>query len=125
MNLFMTESTLDKEEPWDVLKFFGSPDSAEEVKSMQIVDRYTYQETISYSKPISERIFLDFYLRTSSFKRTYISEPYNVLDYLGDIGGVMDITFFTVGILISGYVGISFQLQLIGESYQVDRASSG
>ena len=87
MNIFLSPSETQIEEPFDVVTL-SEPDIG---KSVEISDRFTWYETLDLNTPPNERVYLSAYIRSSNFKFIYQSEPYSILDFFGDLGGIISI----------------------------------
>ena len=52
-------------------------------------DRYTYQEMPVRNVELSEREYATIYLRADISSRNHIRQTYRLIEYLGDIGGLI------------------------------------
>ena len=72
-------------------------DILEQYKFNQELYEIVHKETYWKRKPnmkVEEREYLQIYLRASHLKNLYIREDYDILLYLGDLGGLFEISFF-------------------------------
>ena len=70
---------------------------------------------------MAERTYMRQYIRVSNYKNIYQSEPYSVLDYTGDIGGIVSAIQLVFTFIISGIVYPLYITDLISETYQVQK----
>ena len=64
-------------------------------------------------KPLSKRTYLKFFLRADNFHRLYKREYYDLLSYMGDLGGLIDVVFIFFGFLSSLLATRMFQAALV------------
>ena len=72
-----------------------------------------YQYTDSIVDNDSDDNLVQIYLRTSLNYRIYSREPYGLLEYLGDLGGLFDFLFMIGFIMIGASVDSSFTRNLL------------
>ena len=70
-----------------------------EIESVQQVHRTAFD-----SQPLADRNLISIYLRTANTKRAYKREEYELLEYIGELGGIRDIvmlfaSFFTANVI--------------------------
>ena len=59
------------------------------------------------------------YFRASSKRRVYSIEPYKILEFLGELGGLLEF-FLAIGFIITyKFVKNQYERALIGDTYQV------
>ena len=67
----------------------------------------------------SEREYVTFYLRQDEQKRLYKREEYDILTYLGDMGGLLDIILLFGVFLSSKFVNRLFHAALVKQTYRI------
>ena len=59
------------------------------------------------------------YLRVDNFRHQYIHEAYDLLTYLGDLGGILDVVL-VVGMIVSGtFTSRVFQAAIVNSTYKI------
>ena len=86
MNVFLASTSIEIEHPFDVINVFAE---GFESHTVEIADRYKNIEVFDEKEEMAERTYMRQYIRVSNYKNIYQSEPYSVLDYTGDIGGIV------------------------------------
>lgn len=81
--------------------------------------RLDYHEKMSKDLPLPEREYLSIYLRADSEKKLYKRVGYDILSYLGDLGGLLDVVMVVGQICTSVFVGRLFQAALIQSAYRI------
>lgn len=76
---------------------------AEEYNFYEVKKSERVQKRLKSSVPLSEKEFVRIYLRAADSSLFYKREKYDLLDYLGDLGGLKEIVFF-IGFLITNQV---------------------
>lgn len=66
-----------------------------------------------------ERSESSVYFRQATSYREYGSDPYNILDFLGDLGGLLDIILVFGLLLTFSHVKNAFVRSLLRDAYQV------
>ena len=69
--------------------------------------------------PVSEREYVKIYFRAHNSKVLYQRARYDILSYLGDLGGLMDILILIGWLLTSVFSSKMFIAALIGQAYNV------
>ena len=87
-----------KDNIWDIFDFSEYELDIIEYSHTQSIPRYT-QPKVSQK----DRYYVKLYLRQSEFMKIYKREEYDMLSYLGDMGGLLDIIIF-VGIGLSSSI---------------------
>ena len=83
----------------------------------ELNSRQDYAKRANVNKKVSEREYVAFYFRADSEKHFYQREIYDVLSYLGDLGGLFDILFIIGISLTSFFFSKLFLAALIGQAY--------
>ena len=93
---------------WDIFEF-----------TEFMIDFYEYtgyknnMKLIDVNKPQAEQEYLELFLRAESFERMYKLEYYDLLSYLGDLGGLLDVILI-IGCILSGFIASRmFQAALV------------
>ena len=55
--------------------------------------RIDYYKPITSDSPVADRTYIAIYFRAESAKNFYTREGYDILTFLGDLGGLFDIIF--------------------------------
>ena len=61
------------------------------------------------------------YLRASPSTRTYSRISYTMLNYLGDLGGLIDIVWILGGVITAILIRNKFEAAVISDSYQIQK----
>ena len=69
--------------------------------------------------PTNEREYLNIYFRADSYSQFYLREDYDVLTYLGDIGGLLDIVLAMGWFISTVFVSRLFQAALVERVYRL------
>ena len=69
--------------------------------------------------PKSEKEYLGIFFRAENEHRVYKRIAYDILTYLGDLGGLMDILFAIGGLCTGIFASKLFQAALIRQAYRV------
>ena len=115
MNIFFMESTLTlKDQIWDIFEFTEyDVNIAEHSRSSRA------PKWMSPNLQKSEREYVTFYLRQDEQKRLYKREEYDILTYLGDMGGLLDIILLFGVFLSSKFVNRLFHAALVKQTYRI------
>ena len=87
-----------------------------EVYLFQEAARIDYYERIDAEEETKDRKYLTLFLRADNEKRLYKREGYDVLTYLGDLGGLADVLLIAGSILTGLFSAKMFQVALINSS---------
>ena len=97
MNLFYTKSSLTLDDsPWKLFEMFKKT-----VPFFEYMRRIKYEEIADPDEALSEKAFYKIYLRADTTSRHYRRETYSLLEYLGDLGGLIDIIFIMTAAFVS------------------------
>ena len=78
-----------------------------------------FLETTTWSESSTEEnyYYSEIYFRASSKRRIYSIEPYNILELLGDMGGLLDI-IYAFGVLCTATIATeAFYRTLLSDAY--------
>ena len=68
-----------------------------------------------------DRIFLELFLRNENFNHVYSREYYDLVQYLGDLGGLLDVVLVFGWILTSFFSFRLFQSALVSSTYKLQK----
>ena len=66
-------------------------------------------------------IYVSYYFRVANKYRTKVKEPMKILDFLGDLGGLLDISLAFGALLTFHYVKKRFYQNLVEHTYQIQK----
>ena len=78
-----------------------------------------YNQVIPAGTPIAKREYISIFFRADSEQRFYKREGYDMLTFLGDLGGLFDIIMIIGWGLTSIFAGNLLTAALIGEVYKI------
>ena len=109
---FMSSEITYSDNIWDIFDFSEKTQPLYEISRM--VDY-----TIRSAEELSEKTYLSLFFRLESQSRIYKRIGYDILTYLGDLGGLLDFVLM-MGILCSSFFASKlFSAALIGQLYRV------
>ena len=109
------ESTIRlKDKLWDLFEIFERDQPIYEISHSHDVQKW-----IPPSMPVSERSYIDVFLRMDDSMRLYKREEYDVLTYLGDLGGLSEILILLGWFVSKNIVSRLYSAALVKESYRV------
>ena len=80
-----------------------------------------YTKKIKESEPLAERRYVQIFLRAEDENRQYKREDYEVLAFLGDLGGLMDVVYLFGSALTHIFASKLFMAALVGQAYSIQR----
>ena len=80
---------------------------------------YKYYLKIDPSVPQAEREYYGVFLRSSHTQREYRRETYQLLEYLGDLGGLIDIILILVAFIVNQIIERQFNAAIMGRTFQI------
>ena len=121
-NIFFMNSTITLED--SVVDFFDVEErdlELFEIDSVQQVHRIAFD-----SQPLADRNLISIYLRTANTKRAYKREEYELLEYVGELGGIRDIvilfvSFFTTNVIKRIYYAAMVAKTFAIQHYNLDK----
>ena len=114
-NMFFMESTMSlKDNIWDFFDFSEYEVVIPEHSNVSEASRW-----IPPSRPVHERTYVEIFLRQDELKRLYKREEYDLLTYLGDLGGLLDLIMLMGVSLSSPFVLRMLHAALIKKSYLI------
>lgn len=116
IDLFYSKSTVLLQD--SVFKLFDA-DKNNEIHILQQQNSFSYQEYITQDTKLEDREYAKFFLRADSLTKKYSRENYSILEYLGDLGGLLDILNVVGMILTSVIIDKLWFGQLIREVYYI------
>ena len=81
--------------------------------------RYDYFNRMSDGMDRAEREYLGIFFRADNERRLYKREGYDILTYLGDLGGLLDFVLLLGWLVTTVFAGKLFEAALIGASYRI------
>ena len=114
-NIHVMESTISMKN--DILDLFDT--SEIEVPIIEEASRTDYQRRFTNDKKLESKSYLKIFLRANNQQRLYKRENYDVLTYLGDLGGLADILRMLGGGLTGLFSVKLFHAALIGSAYRI------
>ena len=90
-----------------------------ELEFFESISREYYYRRNVPGLATADRVYHEIYIRYSSTQRQYNKESYDILTYLGDMGGLFEISLFVGKLLTSLFVGKMFQAALIESAYKI------
>ena len=72
---------------------------------------------------LKDREYASIYLRSENHTKNYTRRTYDLLSYLGDLGGIYSIIWSLCGLLIGFLIERRFNAALVGELYKVQNYS--
>ena len=115
INIFFMESTLTlKDQIWDIFEF-----TEYDINIAEHSHSTRAHKWMSPNLPKSEREYVTLYLRQDEQKRLYKREEYDILTYLGDMGGLLDIILLFGVFLSSPFVNRLFHAALVKKTYRI------
>ena len=80
-----------------------------------------YTEVIPFFKPVKDRQYLNIFLRADNQSNIYKRISYDVLSYLGDLGGLLDAILMIGFTFTSFFASKLFRAALINQFYKVQQ----
>ena len=97
LNLFYTQSSLTLDDsPWKLFEMFKVTEPF-----FEYMRYYKYDEKADPDEALSEKAYYKIYLRADTTSRHYRRETYSLLEYLGDLGGLIDIIFIMTAAFVT------------------------
>ena len=109
--MYISQSTIEKEDKWSLQSVTPREETFFEIDSQSL----PWEEDFDVENPKFASIFF----RVATKKRSNTKEPYLILDLLGDMGGLLDITMAFGTLVTFSYVKSSFNRSLLSNTYQV------
>ena len=91
-----------------------------EVPLYEPQQRIDYYKPITKDTPVADRTYVALYFRAESAKNFYTREGYDILTFLGDLGGLFDIVFLAGASLTSFFAGKIMKITLIHSIYKIN-----
>ena len=109
-----------KDKWWDIFEFFEyEVNLFEKSRSHEVI------EWMGSDVPLSERKYFKFYFRADQIKNNYKREEYDLLQYFGDIGGLLEIVTLVGWYMSFALVSRLFQSALVKSTYRKQEYSPG
>ena len=81
--------------------------------------REDYHERVEKNTEVAEREYISIFLRADSEKRMYTRVSYDILTYLGDLGGLLDLVLVVGSLCSSFFTRRLFTAALIRQAYRI------
>ena len=82
-------------------------------------NKFDYVQQLATGLEAKDREYFALYFRAAAEKRLYVQEKYDLLSYLGDLGGLFDILYMIGLALTSFYSSKLFIAAIINQAYKV------
>ena len=69
--------------------------------------------------PLEEREYLSIFFRADNENKLYKRIGYDILTYLGDLGGILDVVVVAGHVCTTIFASRLFQAALIGQAYRI------
>ena len=102
-----------KDKWWDIFEFFEYEVNLFEKSYVQEVPQWMASDVA-----INKRQYFKFYLRAEQLQNTYKREEYDLLQYFGDLGGLLEIVMLIGWYLSFALVSRLFQAALVERTYR-------
>ena len=104
-----------------LFQFFGLLNDlqSEEVTFLEQKKMLRINERILPEIPLKDRVYISIYLRSDSIYRVHKRSAETLMDYLGDVGGVLEIITLIGFFMITPFIERSLKSDMINEVYQV------
>ena len=116
-NMFFMESTINLKD--NILDIFDTEEF--DVPIFEVSKSVEYTSVIPRESLIRKREYISIFFRADSENRIYKREGYDLLTFLGDLGGLFDICMIMGMTLTSIFAGRMFTAALIRQAYRVQR----
>ena len=89
------------------------------INLLQESGRFDYIQKISKETPVSEREYISLFLRAANERQLYFRDTYDMLTYLGDLGGLIDIVMVVGYLLTTLFASKLLAAAVIGQVYRI------
>ena len=103
-----------KNDIWDFFDIYEK-----EIPFVEASNRVDYYNLIPEDTAVADREYMSIFFRADSENRIYKLEGYDILTFLGDIGGLFDIIIVLGMGITSMFAGQLFMAALISDSYNI------
>ena len=111
---FMKSSVILQDNPFDILE-----QEEVEIDIFQEKQRYEYQQRITSETKVEDREYVKIYFRAENARRVYQRQGYDILAYLGDLGGLLDVLLVVGKVMTAIFTSKLFIAALISEAYRI------
>ena len=80
------------------------------------IDYFKRRET---DDPVADRVYLEIYFRAYNQQIVYKREGYDILTYLGDMGGILDLLHLSFRFLTGLFTVRLLKAAIIGSAYRI------
>ena len=116
-NVFFMESIINLKD--NILDIFDTEEF--DVPIFEVSKRVDYSSVIPHNSRLAKREYISIFFRADSENRFYKREGYDLLTFLGDLGGLFDICMIMGMSLTSIFAGRMFTAALIRSAYRVQK----
>ena len=116
-NVFFMESIINLKD--NILDIFDTEEF--DVPIFEVSKRVEYSSVIPQDSRLAKREYISIFFRADSENRFYKREGYDLLTFLGDLGGLFDICMIMGMTLTSIFAGRMFTAALIRSAYRVQK----
>ena len=115
-DIFFSKSEIDFQDKWTFVQLDSEGDPFIEY---QVGSPWNEAINTDLDNRNEALVYSSIYFRAGSKYRIYSLGPYNILDLLGDMGGLLDIVFILGAVITFFFVKDAFESSLLSETYQV------
>ena len=118
--MFFTKSQIVLDDsPWKIIFDFKKV-----IDIFEYVRHFSYhQDGLLLTQPRAERKYASFFLRQDDTSRTYTRKTYDILVYLGFIGGINALLYKLIGFTVGFLIKRQFNQKLVSDLYKVQQYS--
>lgn len=98
-------------------------DFSEELDIFEYVRSYAYHLKPKKDTKVKDQVYAAFYFRQDETTRNYVRRTYDILDYLGDLGGIFELVWLVFSLSIGFLIARQFNAKLVSDLYKVQEYS--
>lgn len=111
----MSKSTLTLDDsPWKLGEWFQK-----KIPFFEFMRFYKYYLKHDQETPYAERNYYSVYFRADNNSREYRRETYSLLEYFGDLGGLIDMLLILFTFFVNQLIERQFNAAILGKTFQV------
>ena len=119
-NLYLSKSTVILDDsPWKMFDLFQTTNEIFEFTKLYSYDVPDWQKNVA----LKDREYASIYLRADNSDKHYKRKTYDLLAYIGDLGGIHQLIWLIGGLLVGFIIERKFNLSLVKELYKVQKYS--
>lgn len=100
---------------WDMFEMYDYPSWM----FYEFSETMRHTKRIPASKPYDEREYLNIFFRADQLRQIYKRDDYELLTYLGDLGGLLDFIVLLGWLISAVFVRRLFQAALVEKAYRL------